>query len=124
MSDFLNKDMGDLLIEEKLISPEQLERALEKQKNNKNKLEEILISLGYVTEKDITKTLGKSISVPFIDLDEEKLDEEMVLAIPEHLAVRYRVIPVRITEKEEKFRITGETIKKLPDEISINKLED
>ncbi|MEQ8167566.1 MAG: ATPase, T2SS/T4P/T4SS family [Candidatus Eremiobacterota bacterium] len=122
MSDFLNKDMGDLLIEEKLISPEQLERALEKQKNNKNKLEEILISLGYVTEKDITKTLGKSISVPFIDLDEEKLDEEMVLAIPEHLAVRYRVIPVRITEKEEKFRITGETIKKLPDEISINKL--
>jgi len=89
-----SKDIAEMLLEEGLITPRQLEKAIEQQKNSNESLEKIIISLGYVTEKEVTEVIGKEMGVPFIDLDEVEIDPELARAIPEHLAQRYKVIPV------------------------------
>jgi len=67
---------------------------LNSKKNSNESLEKIIIGLGYVTEKEVTEVIGKEMGVPFIDLDEVEIDPELARAIPEHLAQRYKVIPV------------------------------
>jgi len=89
-----SKDIAEMLLEEGLITPRQLEKAIEQQKNSNESLEKIIINLGYVTEKEVTEVIGKEMGVPFIDLDEVEIDPELARAIPEHLAQRYKVIPV------------------------------
>ncbi len=117
-----NKDRGELLLEEKLISREQLDKALEMIKVSGESMEKTLLNLGYITEKELTMFMGKEMGVPFIDLEEVEIDEELTRAIPEHLAQRYKVIPVKQKTKNTLI-ITGETLIKLPDEISIDNLK-
>jgi type IV pilus assembly protein PilB len=89
-----SKDIAEMLLEEGLITPRQLEKSIEQQKNSNESLERIIINLGYVTEKEVTEVIGKEMGVPFIDLDEVSIDTELARTVPEHLAQRYRVIPV------------------------------
>ncbi|MCL4512470.1 MAG: type IV-A pilus assembly ATPase PilB [Candidatus Eremiobacteraeota bacterium] len=88
------QDMSELLIEEKLITERQLQKAIDQQKKTGDKLEKILVQLNYVTEKDITEVMGKQMGVAFVDLDVQEIDSELIKTIPEHLARRYKVVPV------------------------------
>jgi type IV pilus assembly protein PilB len=88
------QDMSELLIEEKLITERQLQKAIDQQKKTGDKLEKILVQLNYVTEKDITEVMGKQMGVAFVDLDVQEIDPELIKTIPEHLARRYKVVPV------------------------------
>jgi len=117
-----NKDRGELLLEEKLISREQYDKALEMIKVSGESMEKTLLNLGYITEKELTMVMGKEMGVPFIDLEKVEIDEELVKAIPEHLSQRYKVIPVEQKTKNT-LTITGETLIKLSDEISIDNLK-
>ncbi len=89
-----SKDIAEMLLEEGLITPRQLEKAIDQQKSSNESLERIIINLGYVTEKEVTEVIGKEMGVPFIDLDEVQIDMELARTVPEHLAQRYKVIPV------------------------------
>ena len=89
-----SKDIAEMLLEEGLITPRQLEKAIEQQKSSNESLERIIITLGYVTEKEVTEVIGKEMGVPFIDLDEVEIDPALETTVPEHLAQRYKVIPV------------------------------
>lgn len=88
------RDLAELLIEEKLITERQLKRALELQKSSNEKLEKILVSLGFVTEKDITEIIGKQMGVMFVDLESHEIDLELIRSVPEHLVRRYKIVPV------------------------------
>jgi type IV pilus assembly protein PilB len=88
------QDMSELLIEEKLITERQLQKAIDQQKKTGEKLEKVLIQLNFLTEKDITEVMGKQMGVAFVDLDNQEIDPEMIKTIPEHLARRYKVVPV------------------------------
>jgi len=89
----MKKDLGEL----------QLLKAVEATKKTSESLQKTLVTMGYVTEKDITEVLGKQMGVSFIDLDNYDLDPELARSIPEHLAQRYKVIPV--AEKENKLTL-------------------
>ncbi|NDD27277.1 MAG: type IV-A pilus assembly ATPase PilB [Proteobacteria bacterium] len=88
------KDLGELLVDDKLITEKQLQKAVEQSKKTSDSLQRTLVSMGYVTEKDITEVVGKQMGVGFIDLDSYDLDPELARSVPEHLAQRYKVIPV------------------------------
>ncbi len=90
----MKKDLGELLVDDKLITEKQLMKALETTKKTSESLQKVLVNMGFVTEKDITEVLGKQMGVAFIDLDNYDLDPELARSIPEHLAQRYKVIPV------------------------------
>jgi type IV pilus assembly protein PilB len=97
------KELAELLVDDKLITEKQLLKAMEMQKKTNDTLQKTLVSMGFVTEKDITEVLGKQMGVNFIDLDNYDLDPELARSIPEHLAQRYKVIPV--AEKDNRLTL-------------------
>lgn len=94
ISSSMNKDIGELLIDGGFITDRQLQKAKDKVGSSNEPLQKILVSMGYVSEKDITEVIGQQMGVDFVDLENMELDADMARSIPEHLAQRYKVIPV------------------------------
>ncbi|MHB8428628.1 MAG: GspE/PulE family protein [Acidiferrobacterales bacterium] len=84
--------IGDLLIEHKIISQEQLNAALAEQKKSGRKLGRVLIESGYLTEDQLLDFLARQLNVPYIDLKRYHLKPEVVRLIPEAHARRFRVL--------------------------------
>lgn len=90
-----NIPVGQILVETKKITQEQLNIALNIQsKDSKKRLGDILIQLGYVTEKELARALEARLKVPFVDLSELAIDPDAPGLLPEELARKYGVIPV------------------------------
>lgn len=86
--------LGELLVREKLISPVQLQQALEEQKRSGERLGTTLTRLGLVEESELTSFLSKQFGVPSINLTEFEIEEEVIRLIPEDQARKYKLIPV------------------------------
>lgn len=84
--------IGDLLVEQQLITENQLLRALAEQKQTGHKLGRTLIELGYVTEDKLLELLSKQLKLPFIELKHYKYSADTVRLLPETIARRYRAI--------------------------------
>ncbi len=84
--------IGDLLIEQGLITQQQLEIALTEQKTTGQKLGRTLIDLGYIDEKDISNILSSQFNIPYVNLSHYKFNPELVRLLPETYARRYRAI--------------------------------
>lgn len=84
--------LGDLLVQQKLISSEQLNAALAEQKKSGHKLGRVLIENGYVKEEDMLRVLSEQLRIPYIDLLHYKFDPEAVRLLPEIQARRFRAI--------------------------------
>ncbi|SMB24068.1 Type II secretion system protein E [Sterolibacterium denitrificans] len=84
--------LGDFLIAQGLLTNEQLGLALEEQKRSGRKLGRIFIEAGYVSEKEITKALGRQLRAPFVDLVTFKPKPELINLLTEAAARRYRAI--------------------------------
>ena len=65
----MKKDLGELLVDDGLITERQLKKALEQTKKTSDSLQKVLVQMGFVTEKDITEVIGKQMGVAFVDLD-------------------------------------------------------
>ncbi len=89
------KRLGDLLLEVEMITPNQLESAIEVQKKTGEKLGSILTKLGYVTEDDIIQVLEFQLGIPHVKLEKYNIDKSAYLAIPESIAKRYGLIPIK-----------------------------
>ncbi len=86
--------IGDLLVEHKVISEEQLMTALADQKKSGRKLGKVLIENGFITEEQMLDFLSRQLRIPFIDLKFYKYKAETVQLLPETHARRYRAIPL------------------------------
>ena len=90
----MSPKIGDLLLKAKLISQEQLDEALKKQKEMGGKIGEHLVKLGHVTEQDITEVLSQQYSVPAVDLDHLEIDDNVIKLIGPEQCRKYQVVPV------------------------------
>ena len=86
--------IGELLLKEKRITPDQLQLALEHQKANGGKLGLNLVKLGLVKDEEITALLSKQYGVPSINLSEFELDPAVLKLIPAETAQKYQVVPL------------------------------
>src|SRR3954466_15980818 len=86
--------IGELLLKEKRISPEQLQEVLAYQKANGGKLGLILAKLGFVKDEDITALLSKQYGVPSINLLQFDIDPAVIKLIPGETAHKYQIIPL------------------------------
>jgi MSHA biogenesis protein MshE len=84
--------LGDMLLQQKLITQEQLKLALEQQVHSKLKLGRILVDNDFVTEMNISETLAKQLNIPFIDLKKFQIKPELVRLLPESLARQFHAI--------------------------------
>lgn len=90
------KRIGDILVESGLISEQQLQDALQKQKNSGMKLGDLLIHYGYITEQQKIEVLEFQLGIPHVQLFRQKIDEKVAQMIPESMAKKYLVLPMRI----------------------------
>jgi len=84
--------LGDLLVQEGIISDAQLTHALDEQKRLGFKLGRTLIELKFLSEDQLLRFLSQQLNIPYIDIDNHNFDEELVLCLPEALARRYRAL--------------------------------
>ena len=80
--------LGDLLIQQGLLSNEQLKFALDEQKRSGRKLGRIFVDSGFVTEDGISKALAKQLQIPFVDLRHFQPKPELIKLLPEAQARR------------------------------------
>jgi len=86
--------IGELLLKEKRITPEQLQEALNYQRQNGGKLGFNLIKLGYVKDEEITALLSKQYGVPSIALTQFEIDPAVVKLVPGETAQKYQIVPL------------------------------
>jgi type IV pilus assembly protein PilB len=86
--------IGELLLKEKRITPEQLQEALNHQRQHGGKLGLNLVKLGYVKDEEITALLSKQYGVPSISLAQFEIDERVIKLVPGETAQKYQIIPL------------------------------
>src|SRR5918912_1282472 len=86
--------IGELLLKERRITPEQLQEALNYQRQNGGKLGYNLIKLGYVKDEEITALLSKQYGVPSIALTQFEIDPAVVKLVPAETAQKYQIVPL------------------------------
>ena len=86
--------LGGMLREQGLISEEQLQKALEEQKSRGGRLGYHLVSMGFVTEEEVTNCLSRQFGVPSVNLTNYEIQSEVLKVIPVDVAKKYLVIPI------------------------------
>jgi len=90
----MSSKLGDILLREKIINPDQLKQALDYQKKNNQPVSSALVALGFVTEEEIAQALSRQLGYPYIDLDQFEVFPEVISLIPAEVAKKYMVMPI------------------------------
>src|SRR5262245_56012888 len=86
--------IGELLLKEKRITPDQLQQALNHQKANGGKLGFNLVKMGFVKDEEITALLSKQYGVPSINLTQFDIDPGIIKLVPAETAQKYQIVPL------------------------------
>ncbi len=87
--------LGDLLIREGLVTREQLEKALQEQRQNGTRVGYNLVKLGFIQETELTKMLARQYKMPAVDLSRFEVDPRIAKLIPGDLAIKHLVLPLK-----------------------------
>jgi len=86
--------LGEILLKENLITPDQLKQALEHQKANGGRLGNSLVKLGFLNDDEVTAVLSRQYGVPSINLAYFEIDPNVTKLIPMDTATKYQVLPL------------------------------
>ncbi len=86
--------LGELLIRENLITPAQLQQALEYQRKHGGRLGSSVVKLGLLTGDQITAVLSRQYGIPSINLEYFEADPNVIRLIPMETALKYQVLPL------------------------------
>jgi len=90
----MERKLGELLVNDKVITQKDLEAALRRQEENGASLGRILIDMDLATEWEMAAALGKQLNVPFITLSHYEIDPQILASIPAEIVKRYQIVPV------------------------------
>ena len=90
-----NDKLGELLVREGLITPDQLKKALLEQKNTGMRLGYNLVKLGFVEETEISKMLARQYRMPAVDLSRFEVDPKILKLLPPDVANKHTVLPLK-----------------------------
>lgn len=89
--------LGDVLIEQGLVTEAQLRECLTLQRSTGQSLATILLKKGYLTEEDVVVTLSDQIGIPYFRVSSYRIPKEALSEVPESLARQYQMLPVSVT---------------------------
>ena len=116
MGETARKPLGQILLEQGMITEEQLNEALNYQAKEGGALGQILVSLGYIDDADIPLALGEQAGMEVIDLDHIEIEQDVIGLVPASVAQIYRVVPVDLTD--------GVVVVAMADPMNISILDD
>ncbi|HBY56368.1 MAG TPA: hypothetical protein DEG96_00645 [Candidatus Atribacteria bacterium] len=120
------KKLGEILVYYKIITKQQLEEALDIQKNTIKRIGEILIDRGWVTQDEINWTLGKQLDIPYVQINIENINTQLAKNIPEYTLRRFKFLPLIELNGELVIAMadpTDEEAKEMINEITNSKLK-
>ncbi|MEP7763976.1 ATPase, T2SS/T4P/T4SS family [Sanguibacter sp. 25GB23B1] len=88
------KQLGEILLEEGMVTEAQLMAALDEQVTRGTSLGRVLVELGVLTEGQLVSTLAGQVGMQFVDLDTYPVDRTAVSRLPGAVCRRYTVLPV------------------------------
>lgn len=88
------KRIGDLLVQDNIISPKMLQDALDNQERNGGKIVEVLIKLGYLTINDFVDFLSRQPGVASIDLAHYQIPQAIIDLVPKETVLAHEVFPI------------------------------
>ncbi|SMF65762.1 type IV pilus assembly protein PilB [Paenibacillus barengoltzii] len=92
----IKKRLGELLLESGIITEQQLQAALEEQQRTRKKLGDVLLAQGVLTEHQLIEVLEFQLGIPHVTLSRFQIDTKLSQVIPEQMARRYQVLPIRV----------------------------
>ncbi|WP_019137104.1 GspE/PulE family protein [Cellulomonas massiliensis] len=90
------KQLGEVLLEEGLVTEAQLLAALDESMASGGSLGRTLVELGVLTENQLVRALAAQVGMQFVDLDEHPVDKNAVVLVPGALCRRYTVLPIAV----------------------------
>jgi type IV pilus assembly protein PilB len=88
------KGIGELLVQQNLLTAAQLEEAKREQKSFGGRLSTALLRKGFINDKKFAEFLGQQFGVPHVDLDAFEIDDEAIKSVPAETCEKHLVIPV------------------------------
>ena len=110
------KKLGEMLVEAGLLTPEQLDRAVDEAGQSQKRLGEYLVEERLVTPEDVAMTLSVQLKLPIIDLRRHPVQPEALKLVPEEYARRFDLIPIEVSD--------GVLVVVMADPANIQVLED
>jgi type IV pilus assembly protein PilB len=90
----MSAKLGESLLKENLITPQQLKEALDYQRINGGRLASTLVKLCMLSDEEVTAVLSRQYGVPSVNLDLFEVDPQAVALVPQETAERYQVLPL------------------------------
>ncbi len=90
----MSAKLGETLLRENLITPQQLKEALEHQRTNGGRLGSTLVKLGMLSDEEVTAVLSRQYGVPSVNLELFEVDETAIKLISQETAKKYMVLPL------------------------------
>lgn len=88
------KTITAILVEGGAVTPEQVDVALARQRETGRRIGESLVELGFVSEEDIGWALARQLGIPFVDVQPDTLDLELVRSFPDGVLRRLQAVPL------------------------------
>ncbi|HSQ05407.1 MAG TPA: GspE/PulE family protein, partial [Burkholderiales bacterium] len=101
--------LGEILVQQKLLSAEQLEQALADQKKSGRRLGRVVVEKGYATEEQIAAALAHQLNVPYINLKYYNINRDATPRLPEAQARRFRALVLDSTPDTVKVGMADPT---------------
>jgi type IV pilus assembly protein PilB len=89
--------IGELLVQKKLISWEQLEDVLQEQQRTQELTGELLVRKRYISQSLLYKTLADQFSMRYVDLRKTKVNPRAIELIPQSIAEKYLLMPIEVS---------------------------
>ncbi len=90
----MSAKLGEILVRENLLTPQQLREALDYQRTNGGRLGSSLVKLGMISDDVITAVLSRQYGVPSINLDLFHIETDVIKLISQEVALKYTVLPI------------------------------
>ena len=87
-------NLGELLLREKVVSPDQIKTAIDLQKQKNIPIQTALVSMGYISEEEIAQALSRQLGYPYIDLDQFEVYPDVINLIPAEISKKYMIMPI------------------------------
>jgi type IV pilus assembly protein PilB len=110
------RPLGDILVENGVITPLQLDEALQRQRLTGDMLGRILVRMAHCEERDIIEALAMQNGMERIDLTKLKIPQDVIRKVPPDVAKFYNIIPVRIVD--------GALMVAMADPLNLQTLDD
>jgi type II secretion system protein E len=84
----------DILLAKGKIKPDQLQAALASRKNPQDRIDRVLVQMGFVKEEDVLAVLSEQLAIPVVDLQEIPIDVKLLKEMPSRLVHRRKLVPI------------------------------